>query len=124
MIDKLYLWWAAALAARLDAGATKAATLKTKNSKLETLLKMSLIFYSEKCIACGQCVEVCPFGVLRLEGETLVIGEGCNLCGACVEVCEVEALALPEATGPSPRPGRRRMASGSSPNSGAACWPR
>ena len=66
--------------------------------------KMSLIFYSEKCIACGQCVEVCPFGVLRLEGETLVIGEGCNLCGACVEVCEVEALALPEGTGPSPRP--------------------
>ena len=36
---------------------------------------MSLIFYSDKCIACGQCVEVCPFGVLKLEGESLVIGE-------------------------------------------------
>ena len=66
---------------------------------------MGLIFYSEKCVACGQCVEVCPFGVLRLEGETLIIGEGCNLCGACVEACEVEALALPEAEGPAPRPG-------------------
>jgi len=66
---------------------------------------MSLIFYSEKCIACGQCVEACPFGVLRLEGENLVIGEGCNLCGACVEVCEVEALALPETEAPAPRPG-------------------
>ena len=66
---------------------------------------MSLILYSEKCIACGQCVEVCPFGVLSLEGETLVIGEGCNLCGACVEVCEVEALALPQVEGPAPRPG-------------------
>ena len=66
---------------------------------------MSLILYSEKCIACGQCVEACPFGVLKLEGETLVIGEGCNLCGACVEVCEVEALALPEMAGPAPRPG-------------------
>jgi len=65
---------------------------------------MSLIFYPEKCIACGQCVEVCPFGVLRLEGETLVIGEGCNLCGACVEVCEVGALAAPETPGPGPRP--------------------
>src|SRR5271157_3115762 len=65
---------------------------------------MSLVFYPEKCIACGQCVEVCPFGVLRLEGETLVIGEGCNLCGACVEVCEVGALAAPETPGPSPRP--------------------
>jgi len=66
---------------------------------------MSLIFYSEKCIACGQCVDACPFGVLRLEGETLVIGEGCTLCGACVEVCEVAALVLPEVEGPAPRPG-------------------
>jgi len=64
---------------------------------------MSLIFYPDRCIACGNCVEVCPFGVLRLEGEELVIGEGCNLCGACVEVCEVEALALPETEGVAPR---------------------
>src|SRR5512146_2522232 len=65
---------------------------------------MSLIFYPEKCIACGQCVDACPFGLLRLEGETLVTDEGCTLCGACVEVCEAKALALPETTGPSPRP--------------------
>lgn len=66
---------------------------------------MGLIFYSERCTACGQCVDACPFGVLSLKGEALVIGEGCNLCGACVEVCEVEALAVPEAVGPAPRPG-------------------
>jgi electron transfer flavoprotein alpha subunit len=66
---------------------------------------MSLILDTDKCTVCGQCVEVCPFGVLSLEGETLVIGEGCNLCGACVEVCEAQALSLPEVAGPSPRPG-------------------
>jgi electron transfer flavoprotein alpha subunit len=65
---------------------------------------MSLIFYSDKCIACGECVDACPFGVLRLEGETLVIGDGCTLCGACVEVCAVEALAVPETEGLAPRP--------------------
>jgi electron transfer flavoprotein alpha subunit len=66
---------------------------------------MSLILDTDKCTACGQCVDVCPFGVLSLEGENLVIGEGCNLCGACLEACEAGALALPETAGPSPRPG-------------------
>ncbi len=65
---------------------------------------MTLIVYSEKCTGCGACVEACPFGVLSLEGERLVIGEGCTACGACVEVCEAGALALAEAEGPSPRP--------------------
>jgi electron transfer flavoprotein alpha subunit len=66
---------------------------------------MTVTFYAEKCTACGACVEVCPFGILTLEGGELVIGEGCNLCGACVEVCETAALALPEEEKPAPRPG-------------------
>lgn len=66
---------------------------------------MSLILYTEKCTLCGQCVDACPFGVLSLEGDTLLIGEGCTLCGACVEICLEAALALPEMEGPAPRPG-------------------
>jgi caffeyl-CoA reductase-Etf complex subunit CarE len=66
---------------------------------------MNIILYTEKCTACGQCVDACPFAVLSLEGDTLVIGEGCTLCGACVEVCPQGALELPETEGPAPRPG-------------------
>jgi electron transfer flavoprotein alpha subunit len=66
---------------------------------------MNLILYPEKCTACGQCVDACPFAVLSLEGDVLVIGEGCTLCGACVEVCPEGALDLPEMEGPAPRPG-------------------
>jgi electron transfer flavoprotein alpha subunit len=66
---------------------------------------MNLILYPEKCTACGQCVDACPFAVLSLEGDALVIGEGCTLCGACVEICPEGALALPEMEGPGPRPG-------------------
>ena len=66
---------------------------------------MNLIFHTDKCTACGQCVDACPFAVLSLEGDKLVIGEGCTLCGACVEVCPENALELPEMAGPAPRPG-------------------
>jgi electron transfer flavoprotein alpha subunit len=66
---------------------------------------MSIILYTEKCTLCGQCVDACPFGVLRLEADALVIDEGCTLCGACVEVCEFQALEIPLAEGPAPRPG-------------------
>ncbi len=66
---------------------------------------MNLILYSDKCTVCGECLDSCPFGVLSLEGETLVIGEGCTLCGACVEICPEGALELPEMEGPAPRPG-------------------
>ena len=65
---------------------------------------MSIIYSQDKCTACGQCVETCPFGILRLEGGVLIIDEGCTLCGACVEACGEGALALPETEGPSPRP--------------------
>jgi electron transfer flavoprotein alpha subunit len=66
---------------------------------------MSVILYTEKCTACGECLEACPFGILRLEGGVLIIDDGCTLCGACVEVCPEGALALPEMAGPAPRPG-------------------
>ncbi len=66
---------------------------------------MNLILYSEKCTACGQCIDACPFAVLSLEGDALVVGEGCTLCGACVEICPEGALELPEMEGPAPRPG-------------------
>jgi len=66
---------------------------------------MSVILDTDKCTACGQCLDACPFGILRLQGSVLIIDEGCTLCGACVEVCGEGALALPEMAAPSPRPG-------------------
>ncbi len=58
----------------------------------------------DKCIGCGFCVEVCPFGVIRLgKGGKAVIK--CDLCRrrrasgqgpACVAACPVGALAFEE----------------------------
>lgn len=52
----------------------------------------------EKCTGCGECVLVCPLGVIRLERRKAKVVEGCSLCGACKRVCNQEAMAYPEAT--------------------------
>ena len=53
-----------------------------------------------KCIGCGNCVPVCPFGLLEVIDDKVQLKEGCTLCGACEEACVYEAIvieAIPEA---------------------------
>ncbi|MBM4466994.1 MAG: electron transfer flavoprotein subunit alpha [Chloroflexi bacterium] len=50
----------------------------------------------DECTGCAACVEVCPFGSLRLDDEDIaVVDETCTACGACLPECPVEALSLP-----------------------------
>jgi ferredoxin len=46
------------------------------------------------CVACGTCMESCPFGALSLEGVAQVDGVRCVGCGVCVLICPVNALRL------------------------------
>jgi ferredoxin len=47
------------------------------------------------CIACGDCVEVCPFDVLVLEDAIAQPGlKPCIGCGVCVSACATGALSL------------------------------
>jgi uncharacterized pyridoxamine 5'-phosphate oxidase family protein/Pyruvate/2-oxoacid:ferredoxin oxidoreductase delta subunit len=46
----------------------------------------------DKCMACGECYEVCTFNAI-VEGEPYkVIGERCDECGSCIGVCPAEAI--------------------------------
>ncbi|MGQ9788857.1 MAG: P-loop NTPase [Candidatus Hadarchaeaceae archaeon] len=49
-----------------------------------------------KCIACGECVKVCPFGAMvKLEGEQAVVVElMCEGCGVCKLVCPTNAIEV------------------------------
>ena len=51
----------------------------------------------EKCIACGLCMMVCPFGAVKVENK---IAQKCDQCStrddgpACVKACSKRALSL------------------------------
>ncbi len=56
-----------------------------------------MIQVSEKCVGCGKCTTVCPFGALSLVNRKAVPSAACTMCGACVSQCPVKALSLPAA---------------------------
>lgn len=56
---------------------------------------MSIRILEEKCIGCGVCLPVCPFGAISVEDEKARIDPTkCNLCGACVTSCGFAAVEL------------------------------
>jgi ferredoxin len=61
----------------------------------------TLTLNPEVCVGCGSCIEVCPHGVLSMNGRTAVITDpnGCMECGACATNCPVQALSLTPGVG-------------------------
>jgi len=48
---------------------------------------------SDKCIACGVCVDECPVDCISQDGDKYVIDDSaCLDCGVCVGVCPVDAI--------------------------------
>lgn len=49
----------------------------------------------EKCTGCGQCVEICPVHVIKMEGDFPVVDlEWCIGCGVCAVPCPSSAIRL------------------------------
>jgi Na+-translocating ferredoxin:NAD+ oxidoreductase subunit B len=46
------------------------------------------------CAGCGECVDVCQFNALSLNGSVTVSEVRCVGCGVCVPVCPQGALAM------------------------------
>ncbi len=67
-------------------------------SKLNPL-KISVI--AERCIGCGQCADVCPFGLFEKNDKKYVVSapERCIECSACKRNCPVNAIIMNEVVG-------------------------
>jgi uncharacterized Fe-S center protein len=54
------------------------------------------VWYSEKCVACGDCSDACNYGALTLEdGKPVINEELCERCMRCARACTHEALVRP-----------------------------
>ena len=53
---------------------------------------------AEKCVGCGECVDICPSEVFELQNEKSVPvnAEECVGCESCIEVCEEDAITVTE----------------------------
>ncbi len=48
-----------------------------------------------KCVGCGQCMEICPVKVIKMEGDFPVVDqEWCIGCGVCAIPCPSSAVKL------------------------------
>lgn len=47
-----------------------------------------------KCIACGDCAQICQYNAIALLGKTVLVFENlCHGCGGCMMVCPVGAIS-------------------------------
>jgi pyruvate formate lyase activating enzyme len=55
-----------------------------------------ILYYANKCVSCGRCVQHCPQGAIRPNAKYGLVTNPdlCTVCGECVELCYYNAREL------------------------------
>lgn len=57
------------------------------------LMDRNIEVYGNKCIACGDCYNVCPTNAIEVNGPNPIkINDNCVFCGKCVGQCQFGAI--------------------------------
>ncbi|MBI9052878.1 MAG: EFR1 family ferrodoxin [Bacteroidales bacterium] len=48
----------------------------------------------DKCILCGECIDVCPTGAINMDDQIHTIKQDCVWCLACVKFCKQNARIM------------------------------
>lgn len=69
-----------------------------KFTNLEEKMAYNVTVDVDKCVGCGECVDVCPVEVYQMkDGKSdPVNAEECLGCESCVEVCEGHCITVEE----------------------------
>ena len=62
-----------------------------------TTRRLTAVVDSDKCIACGNCADVCDAGAITIDDVASVDAGKCTACGQCVAQCPVEGITLAKA---------------------------
>jgi heterodisulfide reductase subunit A len=78
-----------------QAGAAAAAALSLIDQGTIALDPSIAEANSLRCVGCGQCVQVCPYGAIELfKGQSRVNEYLCKGCGTCAAACPNKAITL------------------------------
>lgn len=58
---------------------------------------------TDKCIACGKCVKICPLSNITMKDNKPVWGKTCTHCMACINQCPKDAIEYGKGTAGKPR---------------------
>ena len=87
----------AALKAQAHAVAEQLAALNAQISRIgeeATTRRLVAVVDTERCTACGLCVEVCAAGAITVDAVAAIDAGRCTACGQCVTECPQGAVSL------------------------------